>query len=247
MVDCLLESRKPAILGANAWFGGAYRLGVDPDGNCFATAWMVASLLWAVQTRRSLNNFSAKLKEAGQPGGAFAMLGTKWKVNWCPHLSLFLGAPGVLSLSPCCAGRAMGVAGTTHIDYLGGAKQQRKLSFVSAVGVFFSRHPDANGDPRTCPRPRLQRYTDRFIAYVDELKLTWDDPEPEHGISLAVSVVRELRGPSKAGRGLDQEDGREPAWLELKWGIALAARALDVKTAPKNLPAADMVSGLSVY
>lgn len=164
-------------------------------------------------------------------------------------VSIFLSVLGrtrYMSLRPCCAVRAMGVAGTIYIDYLGGKEQQHKMSFVSAVDVFLFRHLDTSGDLRTCPRPHPQRYTDRFIAYVDELKLTWDNQEPEHGISLAVSVVRELRGPSKAGCGRDQEKGREPAWLELKWGIALAARALDVKTAPTNLPSADMVRGLSV-
>lgn len=108
-------------------------------------------------------------------------------------------------------------------------------------------HLDASADRRTYSRPYLQRYTDRFVTYVDELKLTWDRPEPEHGISLAVRVVRDLRGPSKAGCGRAQEEGGEPAWLQLKWGIALAARAFDVTTAPTSLPVADMVSGLRAY
>lgn len=86
MVDRLFESRKPAILGANAWFGGAYRLEVDPDGNCFGTAWMVSSLLWAVQTPGTLHAFIARLKEAARPGGAFRTIGVDYQVKWRPHL-----------------------------------------------------------------------------------------------------------------------------------------------------------------
>ena len=75
MVDGLFKSKNPAILGSNAWFEGGYRLKVDPDGNCFGTSWMVASLFWAVQTEGSLDSFSEKLKKASRPGGAFSSLG----------------------------------------------------------------------------------------------------------------------------------------------------------------------------
>ena len=74
-----------------------------------------------------------------------------------------------------------------------------------------------------------------------------DAPKLSHGVSLALDVVRTLRGPRKVGCDLGIEDGGEPLWLHLKWGIALAARALDVRSAPANLPVADMVSGLSVH
>ena len=90
-----------------------------------------------------------------------------------------------------------------------------------------------------------------MVSYVDALKSKWrgvpTHQKLAHGVSLALDVVRTLRGPSKVGCGLGIEDGSEPLWLQLKWGIALAARALDVRSAPANLPVADMVSGLSVH
>ena len=90
-----------------------------------------------------------------------------------------------------------------------------------------------------------------MVSYVDALKSKWrgvpTHQKLAHGVSLALDVVRTLLGPSKVESGLGIEDGSEPLWLQLKWGIALAARALDVRSAPANLPVADMVSGLSVH
>lgn len=54
----------------------------------------------------------------------------------------------------------------------------------------------------------------------------------EFGVSLAVGVVRTLRGLSESGRRLGGPQGGEPLWRRLKWGMILAARALDVRAAP---------------
>ena len=66
-----------------------------------------------------------------------------------------------------------------------------------------------------------------MVSYVDALKSKWRGVPTHlklaHGVSLALDIVRALRGPFKVGCGLGIEDGGEPLWLQLKWGIALAA------------------------
>ena len=77
----LFTSKNPAILSLEKGSNGC-RLEIDPDGNCFGTAWMLSSLLWAVQTPRCLKSFYSMLKEANRPGGAFGILDTDCKVKW---------------------------------------------------------------------------------------------------------------------------------------------------------------------
>lgn len=69
--------------------------------------------------------------------------------------------------------------------------------------------------------------------------------ELAHGISLAVDVVRMLRGLVKVGYGLEQKNCIEYLWLGLKRGIALAARALNARCAAANRSVADMIKKTS--
>lgn len=129
--ESIFGSRNPAILGWDSWFGGRLRLKVDPDGNCFGVSWMVASLLSAVQTPRSLDEFIGKLKEAAQPSGAFSIVPTSVQVKWPPHL--LCSTKSTLGMQHLCSIhsrpfslllsrilRVVGVAGSIYVDGLGG-------------------------------------------------------------------------------------------------------------------------------
>ena len=129
------------------------------------------------------------------------------------------------SLCPYCAVRAVGAAGTVYINCLGEVERRKTGSNIldhssspSVLLVF--HHQGAIADRRTSLRPHLQRYASPFISYVDELKPKWDGiqtaQELAYGISLAVDVVRTLRGPVKVGCDLEQKEGGEPLWIQLK-------------------------------
>lgn len=111
----------------------------------------------------------------------------------------------------------------------------------------FARNNSTQTDSRTYPHPHPQRYTGYLISYVDGLKASWGRIDAAgataHGISLAVDVVQTFLGPLRADYNPDQEEGDEPLWRRLKWGTAIAARALDVWSARSDLSPNDMVSG----
>ena len=95
----------------------------------------------------------------------------------------------------------------------------------------------------------LQRYTRDFFFYIEELQAKWIGvpaaDEAKHGTSLAVDIVRTLLGPGDKGyrEGEEEKKGQDPLWRRLKWGVAIAARALDVWSAPPDLSDKNMVSG----
>lgn len=47
-IENLVESWNPAVTYVCRWYDGV-KVGIDIDGNCWGTAWLIATLLWAVQ------------------------------------------------------------------------------------------------------------------------------------------------------------------------------------------------------
>lgn len=75
--------------------------------------------------------------------------------------------------------------------------------------------------------------------YAERLELSWEDPPitistAEYGTSLAISVVRTLRGSAES------VDGVVP--LRLKRALIVAARAFDVFAAPTSMETKNLVS-----
>lgn len=98
---------------------------------------------------------------------------------------------------------------------------------------------NTNADSRTLLRDRLQGYVADVVSYAEELLGAWEQRPAaqlttEFGVSLAVGVVRTLRGLSESGCRLECPQGGEPLWRRLKWGMTIAARAFDVSAAPGN-------------
>lgn len=94
----------------------------------------------------------------------------------------------------------------------------------------------------------LQGYVRDFIIYVRTQQNNWsgrDDSDTAFGASLAVDVVKTLQGNVAEAAATEENSDVEPMWLKLKWGIAIAARALDVWSARTNNCSLDMVSELS--
>ena len=91
----------------------------------------------------------------------------------------------------------------------------------------------------------LQDLVDFLIDYIKEKRDRWsahdNDEGTEFGASLAVEVVQTLRGGDRSNVGPGETPDIEPEWLKLKWGIAIAARALDVCSASGNSYGGDMV------
>lgn len=97
-----------------------------------------------------------------------------------------------------------------------------------------------------------------FISYVRELQGAWhgrDAGDSAFGVSLAVGVVTTLLGPPEVDGGMDEkerlegeeEEGQEPQWLQLKWGVAVVSRAFDVWSAFKHgLPHGDVVREINL-
>lgn len=78
-----------------------------------------------------------------------------------------------------------------------------------------------------------------MVSYAEELLGAWEQRPAaqlttDFGVSLAVGVVRTLGGLSESGCRLEGPQGGEPLWRRLKWGMTIAARALDVSAAPGN-------------
>lgn len=91
----------------------------------------------------------------------------------------------------------------------------------------------------------LQGYVDDLISYVKKKKDSWsrrDERDANFGASLAVDVVKTLSGGDCPKEACEGKPHGEPEWLRLKWGIAIAARALDVCSARVNTYCGDMVS-----
>ncbi|CAM9189562.1 unnamed protein product [Laminaria digitata] len=89
-------------------------------------------------------------------------------------------------------------------------------------------------------------YIADLVSYAEGLVGAWEkrpaaQSTTEFGISLAVGVVRTLRGRSKSGSLIQGKRGGKPLWLKLKWGMTIAARALDVFAAPRGMDEADLV------
>ncbi|CAM9450533.1 unnamed protein product, partial [Laminaria digitata] len=90
-------------------------------------------------------------------------------------------------------------------------------------------------------------YIADLVSYAEGLVGAWEkrpaaQPTTEFGVSMAVGVVRTLRGRSKKGGPLiEGARGDKPLWLKLKWGMVIAARALDVFAASRDMDEADLV------
>lgn len=84
-----------------------------------------------------------------------------------------------------------------------------------------------------------------MIDYIEEKRDRWSahdsDEGTEFGASLAVEVVQTLRGGDRPNVAQRETPDGEPEWLKLKWGIAIAARALDACSASANGYGGDMV------
>lgn len=103
------------------------------------------------------------------------------------------------------------------------------------------------------PLSPSQIHVTTFVGYVRELEEAWhgrDADDPAFGVSLAVGVVTTLLGPPEVSGAMDEkealerpeEEGLDPQWLQLKWGVAVVSRAFDVWAAFEHgLPQEDVV------
>eukprot|EP00904_Undaria_pinnatifida_P008460 jgi/Undpi1/4744/HiC_scaffold_18.g08097.m1 len=92
---------------------------------------------------------------------------------------------------------------------------------------------------------KCKSYVADLVSYAEGLKRDWRKQPAgvstaEFGTSLAVGVVRTLRGLSRDGSLIEGVGGADPLWLKLKWGMATAARALDVFAAPSSMSKEDV-------
>ena len=73
-----------------------------------------------------------------------------------------------------------------------------------------------------------------LLTFVHNVEAAWQGrsiDDRSHGIELAVWVLRTLMGPTvvdvqEIRRGM--ELGHEPDWLQLKWGLVIVSRGVDV-------------------
>ena len=91
-----------------------------------------------------------------------------------------------------------------------------------------------------------QEYVDVLVTYVKELHTRWAghaEYDNTRGACLAVEVITMFWG-DRCPSYVDTTGkvGGDPAWLKLKWGVAIASRALDAWTAAKNNLQVDAVS-----
>ena len=109
-----------------------------------------------------------------------------------------------------------------------------------------TQQQNTNADNRNVFRAHLQSYIGDLVSYAEELVGAWEHRPAaqlttEFGVSLAIDVVHTLRGLSESGRLVENPQGGEPLWRKLKWGMTIAARALDVYAAPE-IDKGDLVS-----
>ncbi|CAM9182939.1 unnamed protein product, partial [Pylaiella littoralis] len=93
--------------------------------------------------------------------------------------------------------------------------------------------------------PDLMQYVNEFVEFVVDLSRQWPESEASsHGFELAVRIVKmlaELSSPP-AGAQAAAETEDEPRWLKIKWGMALAGRAIDLSWACRlSVPEKDKV------
>lgn len=79
-------SSKPAIVDVLPSFDGDVKVAIDPDGNCFCTAWIVGAILHAVQSPRRLGKFFTALDR--RVNEFFALLDDEQKVKGRCRLQL---------------------------------------------------------------------------------------------------------------------------------------------------------------
>lgn len=82
------------------------------------------------------------------------------------------------------------------------------------------------------------------MAYITELRETWNghtEHDSSRGAHLALEVVKVFWGDLCTGYRGTEKEGEDPVWLKLKWGVAIASRALDAWTAASNGFEVDMV------
>eukprot|EP00904_Undaria_pinnatifida_P008442 jgi/Undpi1/4728/HiC_scaffold_18.g08081.m1 len=88
-------------------------------------------------------------------------------------------------------------------------------------------------------------YVADLVSYAEGLERDWRNQPAgvstaEFGTSLAVGVVRTLGGLSRDGSLIEGVGGADPLWLKLRWGMATAARTLDVFAAPSSMSKEDV-------
>lgn len=84
-----------------------------------------------------------------------------------------------------------------------------------------------------------------MVVYTKSLRAKWtghDDFDTTRGAYLAVEAVRMFWGDKCPGYVGTEGEGEDPAWLKLKWGVAIASRSLDAWAAARNGFDVDMVS-----
>ena len=75
------------------------------------------------------------------------------------------------------------------------------------------------------------------MAYLNTFADDWIGHaacDTAYGASLAVDVVKTFMGKNFTGYAIGDDDDEEPLWLRLKWGVAIASRALDVWTSCRH-------------
>lgn len=83
----------------------------------------------------------------------------------------------------------------------------------------------------------LQIYVDELVTYLKTLANDWIGHaayDTAYGAFLAVNVVKTFMGENYAGYTIDHDGNKDPLWLRLKWGVAIASRALDVWTSCRH-------------
>eukprot|EP00904_Undaria_pinnatifida_P011040 jgi/Undpi1/7066/HiC_scaffold_21.g09540.m1 len=88
-----------------------------------------------------------------------------------------------------------------------------------------------------CLGPTCTIYVDELVTYLKTLADDWIGHaayDTAYGAFLAVNVVKTFMGENYPGYTIDHDSNEEPLWLRLKWGVAIASRALDVWTSCRH-------------
>lgn len=84
-----------------------------------------------------------------------------------------------------------------------------------------------------------------MLAYITALRVLWigyASCDTARGACLAVNVIKTFMGDGCPEFAFTENKVGYPIWLKLKWGVAIASRALDVWTSCRNGFNGDLVS-----
>ena len=76
----------------------------------------------------------------------------------------------------------------------------------------------------------FQWYVSYLLAYRTSLRVSWvgyASFDTTRGAYLAVKVIETFLGDRHPGYACTEKNDEDPTWLKLKWGVAIASRALD--------------------